>query len=133
MQKLRNENIAEIERSLGTRLPGLYRKLLVEIGFGRYGQKDDCKWNTTRELYHPSAVRDLYTDFFDDPHVLFSPYFPFGCNNETQDLWIIDAAAEKAASIPHDTHPDDWPEMEWLTYETWIERFFDDRPRPIQE
>jgi hypothetical protein len=60
--------------------------------------------------------------------VLFHPYFPFGCNNGKQELWVIDAAAERAASIWHETHPADWPEEEWLDYHEWIIRFLDDAP-----
>jgi len=126
MKKLTNQEIAEIEKALGLPLPGLYRKLLSEVGYGRYGQRLDCKWNTTKELYHPSVVRDLYASFFDDPALLFHPYFPFGCNNEKQELWIIDSVAERAASIWHETVPDDWPEEEWLGYDNWVERFFND-------
>jgi len=70
-------------------------------------------------------VRGLYAQFFEDASVLFAPYFPFGCDNNTQDLWVIDAASEKAASISHDVHPDDWPDEEWLTYEDWIARYLD--------
>ncbi len=123
MQKLTNEAVTEIEQTLGVTLPGLHRKLLVEIGFGKYGQMADCRWNTTKELYHPAAIRDLYASFFEDPEVLFSPYFPFGCNNQRQDLWIIDSARELAASIAHDTHPDDWPDEEWLSYEDWVIKY----------
>jgi hypothetical protein len=57
--------------------------------------------------------------------VLFAPYFPFGCDNNRQELWIIDAEQEMAASIPHDVHPDDWPEEEWLAYDVWRARFLE--------
>jgi hypothetical protein len=123
MQRLTNEAITEIEHSLGLSLPGLYRKLLLELGFGKFGQRPESKLNTTKELYHPAALRDLYSSFFDDPAVLFSPYFPFGCNNERQELWIIDSVRELAASIAHDTHPDDWPDEEWLSYEDWVIKY----------
>lgn len=120
------QEIAEIEKTLGVTLPGLYRKLLLELGFGRYGQRSDCKWNTTRELYHPSAIRDLYVLFFNDSDHLFHPYFPFGCNNEKQELWVIDSSVERAASIWHETVPDDWSDEEWLDYDEWVERFVND-------
>jgi hypothetical protein len=104
----------------------LYRKLLVEVGFGSYGQRSDSKSNTTKELYHPAAVRGLYEHFFDDPAILFHPYFPFGCNNGEQELWVIDATAERAASIWHETVPDDWSEEKWLDYDEWVAKFIDD-------
>jgi hypothetical protein len=126
MDKLTNQEITEVEKTLGLPLPGLYRKLLIEIGFGRYGQRSDCKSNTTKELYHPEAVRGLYAPLFNDPSALFHPYFPFGCNNHTQELWVIDSAAERAASIWHEAVADDWPEEEWLGYDKWVARFLDD-------
>ena len=52
--------------------------------------------------------------------LLYSKYFPIGCNNKTQELWIIDVPRDKIASIWHETHEDDWPEETWLEYEEWI-------------
>jgi hypothetical protein len=117
MPPLSNPEIHDIERNLGHKLPGLYHRLLFEIGPGRFG--------TAAEIYHPLTVRELYEPFFDDPGQLFRQYFPFGCQNKLQELWIIDAAAEKAASIWHETVPDDWSEEEWLPYESWIERYLE--------
>ncbi|HEY1172678.1 MAG TPA: SMI1/KNR4 family protein [Verrucomicrobiae bacterium] len=122
MQRLTNETITEIEHTIGVSLPGLYRKLLIEIGHGKFDQKPECRWNTAKEIYHPTAIRELYSSFFDNPSVLFSPYFPFGCDNQRQDLWIIDSSRELAACIAHSTHPDDWPEEEWLAFEDWIKK-----------
>jgi hypothetical protein len=106
------------EAEIGVRLPGLYRELLAEVGHGRRG---DC------EIYHPSAVRALYEPFFDDPAQLFAPYFPFGCDNGLQELWVIDGAAARAASIWHETVPDDWPEEQWLPYDEWRRQHFSAR------
>jgi hypothetical protein len=119
MQRLTNPEVTQIARTLGVELPGLYRKLLVEVGYGIYGQKPECAWATTKEIYHPASVRELYKDFFDDPGALFTRYFPFGCDNEKQELWIIDPANERVASIWHETHPDDWPDERWMSYEDW--------------
>lgn len=113
MTRLGNAEIDAIERALGCRLPGLYCKLLVEEGYGPLGD--------SAEIYHPAEVRKLYEPFFDDPARLFDPYFPFGCQNATQELWVIDASTERAASISHETVPDDWPGEEWLPYERWIQ------------
>ena len=120
MTRLTNAEIDAIESRLGVRLPGLYRKLLVEVGHGAFGQRADAEWNTSKELYHPDDVAGLYCDFFDDHSVLFSRYFPFGCDNDKQEVWVIDAAQEKAAGISHETHPNDWNEGPWVEYADWI-------------
>jgi hypothetical protein len=87
---------------------------LTAVGYGRHG---NC------EIYHPTAVRGLYEPFFDNPAELFAPYFPFGCDNLRQDLWIIDAAAERATSVWHETVPDDWREERWLPYDEWQRKY----------
>lgn len=117
MPALTNPEIEAIEQTLGQKLPGLYHRLLFELGPGTVG--------STAEIYHPLAVSSLYEPFFDDPSQLFNPYCPFGCHNTKQELWVIDATAEKAASIWHETVPDDWPEEEWLPYESWIGRYLE--------
>jgi hypothetical protein len=127
VQPLTNSEVTRAEGRLGIALPGLYRKLLVEIGHGIYGQKKECPSNTTKEIYHPESVRKLYEAFFEDQSALFSPYFPFGCDNEKQELWIIDATREKAASIWHETHPDDWSEERWMSYEDWVAAYLHDK------
>lgn len=113
MRTLKNVEIEEIEKELGLKLPSLYHRLLAELGYGRLGPL---------EIYHPSQIRDLYESFFDDPGQLFRAYFPFGCHNELQEIWVIDVTSEKAASIWHETVPDDWPEEQWLVSEKWIEK-----------
>ena len=112
MPTFSTSEIDAMERGLGVTLPGLYRTLLVHVGSGPVGD--------VAEIYHPSIVRELYEPFFDDPGQLFHPYFPFGCHKRKQELWVIDSAKERAAVIWHETVPDDWPEEEWLPYETWI-------------
>ena len=102
------------EAALGMRLPEFYKQLLIDVGHGRHGD---------REIYHPSAVRELYEPFFEDATHLFAPYFPFGCDNMLQELWIIDADAGLAASIWHETVPDDWPEEEWLPVDEWRRQY----------
>ena len=114
MPALSNSEIGAIEAVLGVALPVLYRRLLVEIGPGAVG--NGC------EIYRPDSVRELYEPFFDHPDQLFSPYFPFGCDNRKQEVWVINADEERAASIWHETVPDDWPDEEWLPYEVWVDR-----------
>ena len=115
MTNLTQAEIGEAEQSLGHKLPELYRKLLAEVGYGIL--------NPEAELYHPAKVWELYEPFFDEPEQLFDPYFPIGNNPRTQELWIIDADAERAASIWHETVPEDWPEEEWLPYEQWRQKY----------
>ena len=112
MEKLSESEIDDLERTLGLRVPGLYRKLLIELGWGAMANR--C------EVYHPSHVWQLYEPFFDDPTQLFTLYFPFGCNNVKQEVWVIDSPRELAASIWHETVPDDWPEERWLQYDEWV-------------
>lgn len=117
MPTMSNMEIDEIERSHEMCLPGLYRRLLVEVGYGRVGPN--------AELYHPARIRELFETFFDDPSRLFHPYFPFGCRDDTQEVWVIDAEMELAASIWHETVPDDWPDEQWLPYEEWVRKHFE--------
>lgn len=114
---LSNSEIEAIEQTLGHKLPGLYHRVLFEIEPGGFGRE--------AEIYHPLAVRELYEPFFDDPTQLFKLYFPFGCQKVKQELWIVDALAEKAASIWHEIIPDDWPDEEWLPYDRWIDRYLE--------
>lgn len=111
MTPVSNTEIDAMEQALGHKLPGLYRKLLVEEGFGTFG---------SREIYDPRRIPEIYGCHFDEPSDLFSRYFPFGCDNETQELWMISVSAETAATIWHETNPDDYPDEEWLPYEVWI-------------
>jgi hypothetical protein len=57
MHVLTDPEIDDIEMSLAITLPQLYRRLLIERGCGKYGQRADCGWNTTKEIYHPQDVR----------------------------------------------------------------------------
>ena len=111
MTPVSNTEIDAMEQELGHKLPGLYRKLLVEEGFGSFG---------TREIYDPKRITEIYGCHFEDPKDLFNRYFPFGCDNESQELWIISVADERAATIWHETHPDDYLDEDWLPYEGWI-------------
>jgi hypothetical protein len=116
MIPLSNVELDGIEQGLHLKLPGLYRKLLVELGHGGF--------NHGQEIYHPSQVQGLYESFFYGPE-LFNPYFPFGCDNKKQEIWVIYASTERAASIWHETVPDDWDDEEWLQYDLWITRFLE--------
>lgn len=111
LTKLSLEDIQEVQQELGVVLPTLYKTLLIELGYGRLDQ-----W---REIYHPSQIHSLYDEVFDDPEWLFNIYFPFGCNDQKQEIWIIDVRQEKAASIWHEYHPESWEEEKWLPYDEW--------------
>jgi hypothetical protein len=104
------------EAAIGVRFPSFYRQLLSEVGHRRRG---DC------EIYHPAGIRVLYEPFFDNPAQLCAPYFPFGCDNRLQEIWVIDGAAERAASSWHETVPDDWAEEQWLPYGEWRRQYLD--------
>ena len=120
MIKLTQTNVDEAEKSLGHKLPDLYRKLLMEVGYGILNQ--------ATEIYHPAEIRELYEPFFEDPEQLFYPYFPFGNNPQSQELWIINADTKLAASIWHETVPEDWPEEEWIPYEQWLQQYLEPVP-----
>lgn len=110
MQVLTDLELDKIEFDIGYKLPKLFRKLLLEIGFG---QKNNI------QIYHPSEIYGLYNSFFEDPSQLFRDYFPFGCNNQTQSLLIIDPRVEKVSIIGHETVPEDWDEELWVSYDKW--------------
>jgi len=141
MSRLTYSEIDEIERLLGHKLPALYRRLLVEIGYGPVGgapgsdppfigrefSVSEVKYGPVTGfdavIYHPLAVEEIYQNAFEDPEELFNPYFPFGCQNITQELWVIDASREAAASVWHETFSREWENEEWLPYDLWIERY----------
>jgi len=111
MPVLSETEIDEFERSINARLPTLYRSLLQEVGAGKYGGHS--------EIYHPDEIYALFEQFFDAPEQIFQPYYPFGGDDLDQVVWVIDARTERAATIWHETVPDDWPEEEWLPYDEW--------------
>jgi hypothetical protein len=117
MPTLTNPQIDEIEQKLGVALPGLYRKLLFEEGYGDIGD--------AAEIYDPTTISERCQSFFDDPSRVFHPYLPFGCHNRRQELWVIDASAERAASVGLRSRADDWPGEEWLEYDEWVTRYLD--------
>jgi hypothetical protein len=117
MQTLTNAQVDGIEQTHGFVFPGLYRKLLVEVGYGHIG--------SSAEIYDPRRTRNAHELFFHDPSQLFARYFPFGIDHGSQEIWVIDAWAERAASIWHETVPDDWPDENWLPYEVWVTRYLE--------
>ena len=115
MELLTDPQINVLEKSLGAIPPGLYRKLLVEMGHGTT--------SSGKQIYHPTEIRPLYEPFFEDPSQIFNPYVPFGCDNQRQEVWVIDSDRELAASIWHETVPDDWPDESWLDYADWVMKY----------
>lgn len=111
MESLTNKEIDEIGKSLGRDIPHFYSQLLLEIGYGESGDI---------ELYHPQELDELYQFKFDDEKLLYKKYFPFGCNNRTGELWVIDIEQDCVASIYHETHEDDWPQENWREPEQWL-------------
>jgi hypothetical protein len=111
MKRLTEAELGAIEERMGVQLPSLYRELLLRHGHGPFGE---------REVYHPEMVEELYEPFFEDANLLFSPYFPFGCDNHKQEMWVIDSGRGMVAAISHETHPDDWDGEVWMPYAEWV-------------
>ena len=118
MTRVSNSEIDVIQSRMGVTIPGLFRRLLVEVGYGRID--DD------HEIYHPEQIRELWESFFDDPSDLFVRYFPFGFSPRRQEMWIVRQRDERVATIWHETVPDDWDEEEWLTCDDWIAKFLEE-------
>jgi len=111
MNRLSNLEIDALEKEMGAAMPGLFRKLLVEMGWGEFRHV---------EIYHPTQIRELYQFHFENEEDLFGKYFPFGCNNARQEIWLIRPADERAAVIWHETHSDDYDSEDWLDYAAWL-------------
>ena len=125
MKPLESDEIDQIEGELGVRLPPVYRELLEQMGYGEFEPDPGAVFASTREIYHPSNIRGLYESFFDDPGDLFRRYFPLGCNNQTQEVWIVHVSTGRVASISHETVPDDWEREEWMRPEDWVRENID--------
>ncbi len=119
MIKLTQVQIETIERELGVKLAAFHRQLLMDLGVGELVGSPKSEWNGSQEIYHPESIRSLFEEFFEDPSMIFSRYVPIGCDNGTQEIWVIDQERSMAASISHETVPDDWPEEEWVSCEQW--------------
>ena len=111
-----SDDIDRIEAELGLTLPRVYRDLLVRKGHGE---------SEPQEIHHPAEIRGLYEPFFDDPRDLFRRYFPIGCDNRTQEVWIVDVGTGRVASISHETVPDDWEDEDWMEPEAWVRENID--------
>jgi len=143
MSRLTYPEIDEIERLLGHKLPEFYRRLLVEVGYGPVGvalgsdpsfidrelSDVELKYGPVTGfdavIYHPLAVEEIYQHAFDDPAELFDPYFPFGCQNVTQEIWVIDASKDVAATVWHETFSREWEDEDWLPYDQWQKRYLE--------
>ena len=97
-------SLTSVESELGVTISTLYQRLLQEIGPGTL--------RSGSEIYYPLAVRELYQPFFDNVVMLFQPCFPLCCDNQWQEIWVIDADQKIAVPIGHETVPDEWPEDE---------------------
>jgi hypothetical protein len=115
MTRLSNSELDTIEQEIGYPIPGLYRKLLIAEGYGTFG---------SREIYDPRIIPERSGCHFEEPTDLFGRYFPFGCNNATQELWIIWIEEKKAATIYHETNSNDYGDEGWQAYDDWIAEYF---------
>jgi hypothetical protein len=125
MTKLTAKQIDDIESLLGISLPAAYRQILIDVGYGEFGGVPASVSKSTKEIYHPDTIHELYEPFFDDPGQLFSPYVPFGCNNDSQEIWAINLDKDVVASISHETVPEDWPEEQWVSFDQWAAKNLD--------
>ena len=106
--------LASLETELGHPFPDIYRELLTVIGHGR---REDG-----RVIYHPREIEERYAHHFENSDDLFGRYFPIGDNEYEQTIWLMDLACGKVATIDHETHPDDYPDEEWLDPNEWRSR-----------
>jgi hypothetical protein len=75
------------------------------------------------EIYSLDQIYGIYADFFDDPTEIFSRWLPFGCNNNTQELWVLDlsTSSPKFAKIWHETVPDAWDDENWVSWSSFAD------------
>ena len=120
MNKLSNPEIDNIEKALGYKLPGLYRKLLVEEGFGILP-------NGASEIYDPKMITKLCEEFFSKQTKIFCPFVPFGSNRNFEKIWVINSLKESVANAPVHNKPYDLAKanLRWLSYYDWAEKYFD--------
>ncbi len=111
MAILSSSELASLERDLGHPFPPIYRDLLRSLGNGRH--------SSDVTVYHPSEICELYSHHFESDGDLFNRYFPFGCNEAEQAIWLVDVRSGYVATIDHETHPDDYPDEGWLKSDEW--------------
>lgn len=112
MTPLSPSEISTAESDIGHCLPSVYRDLLQRVGHGRAVD------GTT--VYHPSDIAELYGHHFESEGDLYARYFPIGCNETEQTIWLFDVPSERVATIYHDTHPDDYEDEDWMAPEDWL-------------
>lgn len=106
------ERIREVEKQLGHTLPKFYRTLLSRFGHGRIAGPE--------RIADPLEILAAYEFHFENPADLFTKYFPFGSDESDQTIWLIDMDTQLIATIWHETHPDDYPEEDWLSAGAWL-------------
>ena len=117
MTILNAHQIADFEAEVGHKFPTVYKQLLETIGYG-----SDAK--NRYIVYKPTQIAADYEHHFEDAADLFNKYFPIGCNELKQEIWLADMETGMVASIWHETHPDDYPDEEWLTSDIWLHAYF---------
>lgn len=112
MTPLTSTEISSCEFAITHSLPGVYRDLLQRVGHGAT--------DSGLIVYHPSEIYELYRHHFESAGELYLRYFPIGCDEAEQTIWLVDVASGRVASIWHETHPDDYPEEDWLEPDDWL-------------
>ncbi len=104
MKKLTNAEVHDIEEKTSIKLPGLFHKLLVELGYGQLSER--------MEIYHPLRVpHSLITD---------SEMIVFGQNKSQKSFFVIDSRKELVADILAKDISNLQEVHNWLEYSDWL-------------
>jgi hypothetical protein len=108
------EEINAFEHDNRVKLPDRLSSFLRVHGPGHYGDI---------EIYPLDQIYGIYEDFFDDPSQIFRQWLPFGCNNKTQEMWVLDlsASSPEFARIWHETVPDAWDDENWVSWASFAD------------
>lgn len=108
-------DLAEIERELGRPLPRAYRRVLLTHGSGEI--------RPSLEVHAPGEIQERYADHFERDE-LFEVYWPIGCNNDSQELYMLRVGTDEIATIFHEVHPDDYADETWVPSTKWVRDVF---------
>lgn len=111
MKPLTPLELDALEARLQHPIPAPYRELLTHTGAGEHGDV---------QVYHPLEIEEAYQYHFEEPEELFNSYLPFGCNQRSQEIWLIRVTDGRAAAIWHETHPESYPDERWLDWAQWL-------------
>lgn len=127
------EDLRVFEERWGIPLPAAYRRLLLEVGPGRFFFHDWPKGPEFGDIYllAPAELYTIFEQCFDEPEeVLFAKLLPIGTDGHLQELLVFATDREPPRHfmrVWHETHPEDWvPDADegddWLTLEQYVIR-----------